>query len=378
PKDQHRLHRRDEVSQYLRVDLDVKRAHHRAETPDTKPQQQLFQTFDGQQQHAAAFRNAAAFEQACDLGRDPVKLAECDGGSGTQIDDRGLGWIAVAVVTEQVGDGAIRDAGNVIAEYAGHDGLPRFLGSSEARRGDRDFAQSGCANLSHDLAHAARQRGPTASAKSHTGCRCRAHMPKPTILPTLRLSFSSLHRPFELHHLVELEVLLEAANRDRDLREQFRLVDPGQASVGDDLVPHHKHVAHRIAGCAIDKVRHRIDQRLPLGTIGVEQDDVGFLANLDAADALADQGRLGAIDGRHFEAGFGWHHAWIDAGLLVAAAGEADFLCHVDDSGTGVIGAERYVHAERQKFGQLAEQEVAVAVMQAGAWRAYQRWPAPR
>jgi len=47
-------------------------------------------------------------------------------------------------------------------------------------------------------------------------------------------------------------------------------------------------------------------------------------------------------------------------------------------SGARVIGTDRHVHAERQKLGQLAEQEVAVAVVQAGAGRTHQRRLAPR
>src|SRR6266478_6058150 len=115
PQNQHRIHHGDKVSQHLRVDLDVQRAYDRAETPDAEPQQQFFQVFVRQQQHAAAFRDAAALKQAR---------------------DRGLGRVAVAIQGEQFPNGAIRDAGNMIAEYVRHDGLmpqsygPRCLHST--------------------------------------------------------------------------------------------------------------------------------------------------------------------------------------------------------------------------------------------------------
>src|SRR6266404_7571118 len=136
PQDQHRIHHGDKISQHLRVDLDVQWAYDRAETPDAEPQQQFFQVFVRQQQHAAAFHDAAALKQARDRGRDSIEFAECDGGSGIQIDDRGLGPIAVAIQGEQFPNGAIRDAGNMMAEYVRHDGLmpqsygPRCLHST--------------------------------------------------------------------------------------------------------------------------------------------------------------------------------------------------------------------------------------------------------
>ena len=83
--------------------------------------------------------------------------------------------------------------------------------------------------------------------------------------------------------------------------------------------------------------------------------------------------RLRPVARRHFEPGLGRHHARVDARLLVAAAGEPDLLRHVDDAGAGMVRADRHVDAEREQLRQLAEQEIAVAVVQARARRADQR-----
>src|SRR5262252_512554 len=120
PEDQYRIHRQGKVGQYLCVDFDVERAHDRTETPDTEPEQQLFQIFIGEQKHAAALTDAAALEQRRNVGRDLIELTERDRGSGFQIDDRGLRRIAVAVLREQLRDWAVRDTGNMITEYAVH------------------------------------------------------------------------------------------------------------------------------------------------------------------------------------------------------------------------------------------------------------------
>ena len=98
-----------------------------------------------------------------------------------------------------------------------------------------------------------------------------------------------------MHHLVELQVLAEARDRDRNLLIELVLVDLGQAPVRDHVLAGDEHVAHRIAGGAVDQIGDRIDQRLPFRTVGVEQHDVGLLADLDGADAVAHPAALAPL-----------------------------------------------------------------------------------
>ncbi len=73
-----------------------------------------------QQQHAAAFADAAALERGADVGHDLVERAEADARASIEIDDRGLVRIARAIIRQQIGDRLIRDAELMIAEYVCH------------------------------------------------------------------------------------------------------------------------------------------------------------------------------------------------------------------------------------------------------------------
>ena len=76
--DQRRIERRGQRDHLLFVDLEIERADHRADPPDAEPDQQLFQILVGEQQHAAAFVDAAALQIRRDVDRNPVELAERD------------------------------------------------------------------------------------------------------------------------------------------------------------------------------------------------------------------------------------------------------------------------------------------------------------
>ena len=171
--------------------------------------------------------------------------------------------------------------------------------------------------------------------------------------------------------------LLKRDHRNGDFLVEPALVDLGQAAVRHHLLAGDEHVAHRVAGGAVDQVRDRVDQRLPLRPPGVEQHHVGLLAHFDRADAVCHQRSLGAVDRRHLDPGLGRHHPRVDPRLLVAAAGEPHLLRHVDDAGGGMVGADRDIDAERHQLRQLADDEIAVAVVQARRWRTDQRRLAP-
>ena len=77
-------------------------------------------------------------------------------------------------------------------------------------------------------------------------------------------------------------------------------------------------------------------------------------------------GAAGAIDGGHLYHLLRRHHPGVDAYLFVAAGDQHHFLGHVGDAGTRVVGADRDVDAQRHQLGQLAHDEIAIAVMHAG------------
>ncbi len=109
-EDQLGLQRRGERHHLLLVDLEIERAHHRADAPHAHPDHELFEILVGQHQDAAALLQALALEISRDIDGGTLKLAERDRRAAFEIDDGGLGGIAPGVFRQQVAPPARRES----------------------------------------------------------------------------------------------------------------------------------------------------------------------------------------------------------------------------------------------------------------------------
>ena len=91
----------EQFADMRRVHLDVERADHRAEAPDAEPDDQLLQAFLGEQADPVPGPYIPLGEEVGDPVRGVVEPREVDIPAGVEVDDRGLGGMAVVVAREQ-------------------------------------------------------------------------------------------------------------------------------------------------------------------------------------------------------------------------------------------------------------------------------------
>ena len=123
-EDQRGIHRSRQFHHHFLVDLDIERTNHRTDPPGSEPDEQLLQTFIGEQQNATALADTLALEKSRNVGRRLVEIAECDRCLLVEVDDCGLARVARLVFGKQLGNRLIRNAKLMFSENVRHADLP--------------------------------------------------------------------------------------------------------------------------------------------------------------------------------------------------------------------------------------------------------------